>query len=209
MPVKIGRFSLGGGFLFWAVVLILIGMFSWFYPVPNGFGTKTFWQEKSRVNTSANVVIQGRMKPVTLVLPDNNGEWLIRISSEIESAESVELDIERILTELFEESAKTNELFPADIAIRGVFVYDDVAVVSLSEEVREQCNPGVWTEMLALYSVVNTVVENFDNITSLRIIIDDKQSPVFIHHVAIDKPLNAAYWLDKNQVGLKIKPANE
>jgi hypothetical protein len=54
---------------------------------------------------------------------------------------------------------------------------------------RDEHPGGAWTEVLAVYSLVNTLVENFSDVKQVQILIDGNESETLAGHVDISRPL--------------------
>lgn len=131
----------------------------------------------------------GPTRKIVLFTPDKNGERLVKIEAAINSQAPVEAQIKQTLSLLFSGEQLPAALFPESMIIRDAFVYDQTAIVSLGKDFRKKLAAGVWTELLAVYSIVNTLSANFEGIYKTQILIDDRESDFFISHVSISKAI--------------------
>ncbi len=120
---------------------------------------------------------------------DKNYTGLKKVTMEVESGPGLENLIKATLAKLFTDAQFP--LFPEGTTLSEVFVVGSTAVISLDSGFRRKFNGGVWTETLALTSFVNTVVESFDAIDSVKILIDDKETELFVAHIRIAGNLHA------------------
>ncbi len=63
--------------------------------------------------------------------------------------------------------------------------------VDLSGDVADGHPGGVRTELLSVYSIVNTIVFNSEGIGSVRILVDGSEAETLAGHVDISRPLEA------------------
>lgn len=81
---------------------------------------------------------------------------------------------------------------PADSRVRAVFVADTrIAYVDFSSALRENHPGGGQAELLTVYSVVNSLVLNLDDVAAVKLLVDGNECATLAGHVALDNPLNA------------------
>lgn len=178
------------GYGFWVLILAVIGLAVWIYPEPDNKKQAPerrakrigFAMETMKKNT-------GSLRSVVLFTAGKNGESLVKVKTGIDGSETVENQIKSTLNLLFSGEMAPAALFPDDMTIKKVFVYDGVAVLSLEGDFRRKLDGGVWTELLAVYSIVNTLSENFERIERVQILIDDREAEFFTSHVSIMKTI--------------------
>ena len=78
---------------------------------------------------------------------------------------------------------------PETTQVRTVYFRDGTVWVDMDSSVRDEHPGGTWTEVLAVYSVVNTLVENFSEVQQVQILIEGKESDTLAGHVDISRPL--------------------
>lgn len=79
---------------------------------------------------------------------------------------------------------------PAETKVLEVFVSArGIAYVDLSPEARQAVAGGSKGELLAVYSIVNSVVANFPAIKKVQILVEDKPVPTLAGHVDLSRPL--------------------
>lgn len=100
---------------------------------------------------------------------------------------------EKILRELFRGPGVNSALLPCMPPgdwIRGFQVKKDSAVVDLKREVSEAIDGGGASELLALYSLVNTLTENL-SLEEVTILVDGENGSTLGGHVLLDQPVKA------------------
>ena len=65
---------------------------------------------------------------------------------------------------------------------------DDIAYLDLSEELRHNHPSGTWGELVTIYSLVNTVMENFHNVKGVKILIRGKEIETLKGHIDTQYP---------------------
>lgn len=80
---------------------------------------------------------------------------------------------------------------PEGTRLINLFVNNDQVIVNLSREMMVNLNGGIDTELLAVYSVVNSLLFNLDGIDAVQILIEGEKLPTLRGHVDISVPLIA------------------
>ena len=80
---------------------------------------------------------------------------------------------------------------PVTTLLRTVYFQDGTVWVDLDSAVRDEHPGGTWTEVLAVYSVVNTLAENFSDVEQVQILIEGDENDTLAGHVDISRPLGS------------------
>jgi hypothetical protein len=86
---------------------------------------------------------------------------------------------------------------PRNAEIRAVFVEEKTAYVDFSREVSVSHPGGIMSEVITIYSVVNTLVLNVDAVDKVKLLIAGQDAETLAGHVDIRFPLNADILLIK------------
>jgi len=78
---------------------------------------------------------------------------------------------------------------PESTLVRAVFAREHTVWVDLGGAIQDEHPGGAWTEVLAVYSIVNTLTENFPGVSYVQILINGRESETFAGHVDISVPL--------------------
>lgn len=101
--------------------------------------------------------------------------------------------IPMVVRELFKGSANAAvpRLFPADIVLRGAYLLPDgtVFVDVGGQTLTDGWNTGTHQELMAIQSLVETVVRNFDRAHRVRILINGAPAETLAGHVSLSRPL--------------------
>lgn len=100
-----------------------------------------------------------------------------------------------VMRELLKGSANASvpKLFPQDVTVRGVYALPDgTAIVDIgSATAGTTWSPGSHGEMMAIYSVVQTLTSNFKTVQRVRFLVNGELAETFAGHIRLDRPLRA------------------
>ncbi|MDH5677573.1 MAG: GerMN domain-containing protein [Nitrospinota bacterium] len=177
-------------YLIFLTILILTGFLAWIFPDPGWRPKEAMVDSQMEIGSGAKSEAQ-QLETVTTMLyvPDKNVSNLEIIEHPVNMPQELEGKIRIVLEGLFADSNAQNVIFPKGVEVRGVYVYKSTAAISLGGEFRKVFHVGARTELLAVYSIVNTVCHNFKQIKQIRILVDDVEEEIFVSHVDISRPL--------------------
>lgn len=78
---------------------------------------------------------------------------------------------------------------PRGVALRGAYILENRAVVDLGAAIAEQPLGGAMSELLCIYAIVNTVVENLPGVEEVQLLIDGKRRRTLWGEADIYSPL--------------------
>jgi len=125
-----------------------------------------------------------------------DGTRLGREARELPSCTDTAACVKDLLDELF--SGPVGDLdasLPEGALLNGVLLEGELAVVDVSKEFAGDLPAGSSAEMLAVYSIVNTVCFNFPQITRVRITVDG--AVAHLSHLDLTDPLPPDYALER------------
>lgn len=139
-----------------------------------------------------DLTVLPQIREVDLYFADLNGQRLSIERREI-TGENREDLFARVVEELLRGPTDGNRLrtLPETTQIRTVYFRDGTVWVDFDAAVRDEHPGGTWTEVLAVYSIVNTMVENFSEVDWVQILIEGGQSDTLAGHVDISGPLTS------------------
>ena len=88
-----------------------------------------------------------------------------------------------------------DEALPEGTLLTGVRLEGDLAVVDVTKPFAAELPSGSSAEMLAVYSIVNTVCFNYPQITRVRITVEG--APAILNHLDLSDPLPPDYSLER------------
>jgi hypothetical protein len=140
-----------------------------------------------------------------------DGTRLARETRELESCSDTESCVKDLIYELL--SGPVGELaeaLPESADLTGVRLEGDLAVVDLTRAFVSDLPPGSSAEMLAAYSIVNTICTNYPQITRVRIMVEGTTPN--LSHLDLSEPLQPDYSLEQepkqiNRAAPAVQPA--
>lgn len=137
-------------------------------------------------------VVLPQTREVDLYFADSDGRRLSIERREV-TGENLEDLFGRVIEELLRGPSEGTRLrtLPEAARVRTIFFREGTAWVDLDGAARDEHPGGTWTEVLAVYSIVNTLVENFTEVERVQILIDGSESDTLAGHVDISVPLES------------------
>lgn len=85
-------------------------------------------------------------------------------------------------------------LFPTEALLKGLFLsHDGVAYVDLSKEIKDLIKGGSHEEVLAVYSIVDSLAFNFPEVRRVQILIEGTERETFASHISLRRALKPNY----------------
>lgn len=132
------------------------------------------------------------MKIVKLYFSESAGERLVSEERKIIASPQIGEEAKLILKELIEgpKDSSLNPTLPSQTEIRAVYVKDDCFYVDFSSSLKEKHPGGSTGELLTIYSIVNTLLENFPSQSQVQILIQGEPAETLAGHIDIRNPLS-------------------
>lgn len=130
--------------------------------------------------------------PVYLYFADPDQPYLL--AEDRPTVEAVDpVDFCRLLVEslIRGPSGVLSPTIPRETILRSVFIHDKTAYVDFGREISAAHPGGIVTEMLTVYSIVNTVVLNMDGVDQVKLLIEGRDAETLAGHIDIRLPLTA------------------
>ena len=129
-------------------------------------------------------------KVIDLYFADADSRRLALEAREVTS-QGLEDSIHQVLRELIAgpQKGSLSPTVPGDVGIRSVYFRDGVAYVDLTSNSSGTHPGGSWTELLTVYSIINTVTENFSDVDRVQLLIEGREHETLAGHVDISRPL--------------------
>lgn len=125
------------------------------------------------------------------------GSRLARESRELEPCDGTEACLAAVLGELVNGPVgELDEALPEGTVLKSVRIAGDTAVVDLNQAFADELASGSSAEMMAVYSVVDTVCANFPQIAKVRLTIEGGQQSA-LRHLDLSEPLVPDYSLEQ------------
>jgi hypothetical protein len=126
-----------------------------------------------------------------------DGNRLGREARELEPCGEPAACAKGVLNELFNGPVgDLDEALPESAALKDVRIEGDTAVVVVNRAFADDLPSGSSAEMLAVYSIVDTVCVNFPRIARVRLTIEGEGNPS-LRHLDLSDPLPPDYTLER------------
>lgn len=81
-------------------------------------------------------------------------------------------------------------LLPGETKIKGIFIDSNgICYINFGREIQDRFPGGTWTELLSLYSIVNTLTSNFPEIKGVQILVEGSEVETLAGHIDTRCPL--------------------
>jgi spore germination protein GerM len=164
-----------------------------------GVGLGWFWSQRSVDMALTGAVRMDPAAPasqkrqVHLYFADSSGKYLSaeqRIVEQPADIASAARDlVEALIHGPMQEGTRT---LPRDAGLRALFVTSDgVAYVDFKADALDSHPGGVEAELLSIFSIVDTLVLNLEEIRQVKFLIGGQEAATLAGHVDIHRPFNA------------------
>ncbi|MDD2899803.1 MAG: GerMN domain-containing protein [Desulfuromonadaceae bacterium] len=157
------------------------------------------WQKyRSSHDIPATPVHQSAVgrRPVTLFFVAD-GTRLVREARELDPCDDVMVCLKNTLDELLNGPiGEFGEAVPDGTSVNSVRIEGNLATVEFNRTFSDGLAPGSSAEMMAVYSVVNTVAVNFPQIQLVKLNVDG-ETDVKLSHLDLSDPLSPDYSLEE------------
>jgi spore germination protein GerM len=126
------------------------------------------------------------------------GTRLAREARELESCDGTQACLKDLLDELFSGPVGDfDEALPESSNVQNVRIAGDLAVVDLNQAFATDLAAGSSAEMLAVYSIVDTICVNFPQISRVKITVEGNEHTQ-LRHLDLSEPLQPDYSLEQD-----------
>lgn len=82
--------------------------------------------------------------------------------------------------------------FPAGASLNGVYIDDNRCIyLDFGKSIKEKQEGGTTRELQMIYSLVNTILDNFGQVTSVRILVEGQEIKTIGGHIDVNQPLRS------------------
>ncbi len=137
-----------------------------------------------------SIVRPGQIR-AQLFFADRNYLWLVPESRKYERGDDLVEAIEQMLTDLAAGPVRGGHypILPDTVRVAAVWTRDATAYVDIDPDIVSALPGGANSELLAVYSIVNTVLHNFRKLKKVQILVGGKRKRTLLGHVRIEDPL--------------------
>ncbi len=136
-------------------------------------------------------------KIITLFFADQSGTGLRREVREIDACPELADCVESTVDELVHGPlGDLGPTLPGSFSLKGVRIVGDTAELNLERGTEEGLPEGSSAEMMAVYSVVDTIAFNFSPIRRVRFLMEGEVMPTLKGHLDLREPLGPDFSLE-------------
>jgi len=140
---------------------------------------------------------------VTLFFASADGDRLVREGREIDIEDSVEDSVESVVDELIRGPlGSLGPTLPSNAKVLGVRLKGELAEIDFGPELLEGLPAGSSAEMVAAYSIVDTVATNFPQVKGVQFLVEGAVPQTLKGHLDLRRPLVPDF-------GLEVKPGQK
>ena len=161
-----------------------------------GYGVSWFFQQGQVAEEEVRVIITEDVpvREIQLYFVEPGGSFLVPESYEISACDDDRDCIHSLLLGLINGSSQENlSVLPKETKILAVEVENDLVRVNFSRQLVDFQPGGSLTELLSIYSLANSLNENFPYLRQLQILIEGEVRQTLKGHVRIDQPIYADF----------------
>ena len=152
-------------------------------------------QDKSPSDSAATIcTAQKQIKAVAhLYFADKDNVFLIAEERVLFQAEDPIIYSKSIIEALISGPAqKLGPAIPQKTSLRALYISEEgTCYVDLSADIQEDHPGGAATELLTVYSIVNSLILNITDIETVKILIEGQESITLVGHIDLQQPLKA------------------
>ncbi|MCX8043128.1 MAG: GerMN domain-containing protein [Desulfobacterota bacterium] len=133
---------------------------------------------------------------VTLCFGDENSDYLIKENRQIEAPATPAGKATALIQELIAgPRAKGTATMPQGVKLRGIKIEDDMLVVDFSQELVTRHPGGSTSEMMTVFSLVNTITMNIPEIKKVKFLVEGKPIETIAGHIDCSEPIQPQFGL--------------
>jgi germination protein M len=174
----------------WFVILFLassliVGVAFLILHRPSGIATGG-----SDAGIPARVTPVEKKRKVGLMFSDDVSEKLKPEYRVIEKG-NMEQEIRKTVEELIigPKIPNLSSTLPGNARLNSLRIDGDMLVLDFSDALMKQNEGGSYQELAAVFSIVNTITDNFAAVKKVRLLVDGRERETLAGHVAISEPL--------------------
>ena len=161
-----------------------------------GYGASWLTREPEVVVEQAPVAVVEELpsREVQLYFTARQGDFLIPERADIPGCEEDAECIRSLVTSLLRGSQEENlPVLPGEAEVLGVEVENDLVRINFSRKLADLHPGGSLSELLSVYSVANSVSDNFPYLRQVQFLIEGEARQTLKGHVRIDQPIYADF----------------
>jgi spore germination protein GerM len=171
-------------------LFVIVCVWLLFIVLPRRYGSDPAPAAAAPVAAAAPAPSEARRIKATLYYVAEDGERLAGVERDVPYAASTAEQTRRIVEELLKAPPEPLvSALPTGTALRALFLTGGDAYVDLSTEIASAHPGGSREEILAVYSVVNTLTTNLPAIARVQILVGGREVDTLAGHLDLRRPL--------------------
>ncbi|SDZ77406.1 Sporulation and spore germination [Desulfuromusa kysingii] len=165
-----------------------------------GYGASWFFQQGQMQEESTRVVITRDVpvREIQLYFVAPTGTFLVPESFDILACDDDVDCLRELVNGLISGSSQQNlPVLPKETKVLAVDLENDLVRINFSRQLVDFHPGGSLTELLSIYSLANSLNENFPYIRQLQILVEGEVLQTLKGHARIDQPIYADYRFSK------------
>ncbi len=140
------------------------------------------------------------MKTVKLYFSESKSKYLAYEERRVEAFPEITEEVKSILGELIRgpQDSSLSATIPPETEVRAAYIRDNCLYIDFSSSLRDEHPGGTTGELLTVYSIVNTLLDNFPSQSYVQILIEGIPEETLAGHIDIRYPLDKNLNIVKN-----------
>jgi spore germination protein GerM len=181
-----GRFAFVVGTI--GFIIIVLGLvFLWYFFQTGGLNSSNSPLQDIMATR------QGQLPPNQVLLYyTKNGKQLVTTVADIGQASQSPSEKARTIVNMLlqgRNSAMLKSPLPQGTKLNSIFINGNIVIINLSKEFVNNFSGGVDAEILAIYSIVNSILDNVNSVDSVQFLIEGERLMTLGGHIDIENPL--------------------
>jgi len=128
---------------------------------------------------------------ISLYFSTEDAAYLAEEKRDLPKEEEVGDQIKLVVKELIKGPASSNlfPTLPGETVLREVYIEEGTCFLDFGQELRDNHPGGSSGEELTIFSLVNTLTQNFSQIERVQILIEGKEVETLVGHIDLSSPL--------------------
>lgn len=176
--------------VFWPVFIVIVG----FLLIAGGFWLYDVFSKKEKIEFSkAGVKGEKTTREVNLYFASSDADKLAVEKREILKQSNQIEEMKMVVDELIRGPRNKNmtQTLPPQTKLRSLFVdfNEAVAYLDFTESLVEYSAGGSTGEILSVYSLSNTIIDNFPEVKQIKILISGEEKQTLDGHIDLTRPI--------------------
>jgi hypothetical protein len=191
MPERIDRRIGHNRLLFGVVVIIFViaaaaGIYIWSMMRSSSVPLNTVVPSKTAIGQQIRLE-----EPLTIVLYFPLDGMLVSGSAAVKRQPDAQSQAREILAVMLGDQRAGQTALLKDVKLREIYLdASGTAYVDLASVQHKEIRTSAWDELAALYAVVNTLVQNIEEIKRVRVLLDGREAQTLAGHIDLSRVFN-------------------